>query len=223
MHCCSTVYDDIVFVKVGHSATKFGIHRGLLTKSSEWFKRVLDPVYKIEEEDVFISSDGSSTVVILATDDDTVFARVSTWLYSNQFFTTNDSYTTVSWRHVIDVYIFAVKKQIHRLQNSCVNAVILKQKRGSLFAGQDNINHLWKNEGPGLTPLRRLFVDMFVASCGLKTAIHGNTGFHPSFLRGLIIKFYELKRDGTTKEKLEFWRKKKDYYVHGSDNPIPLD
>lgn len=217
------MYDDIVFVKVGPLATKFGIHRGLLAKSSDWFKRILDPAWKSEEEDVIISSDGSSTVIILAADDDAVFARVHTWLYSNQFFTPNDTYTSVSWRHVIDVYIFAVKKNIHRLQNSCVNAVILKQRRGSLFPGQENIDRLWKSEASGLTSLRRLFIDLFVASCDLKKVIYGNAGFHPSFLSGLVIKFYELKRDGTTKDKVDFWKKKNEYYVHGSDNPIPLD
>ena len=218
----STVYNDIVFVKIGPSETKFGIHRGLLTKSSSFFDQILEPDFKSYSEDPKISIEAGSTVITLPSEDVTTFSRVNSWFFTQRFRYPDEEWSKITWRHLIDVYLFAVHKNIPTLQNICINSTILKVKDGCLFPGQDTINSLWRT-GPGTIRLRRLFIKLFASHCELKKAILNNNSFNQTFLNWIVIELYEMQKKGIKPEDVNLFSTRKDYHVFGAENPIPLD
>ena len=222
MRISSNIYDDIVFIKVGTEAAKFGIHRGLLTKSSPFFSQILRPSYVHPSKDVLVKSEGETTVVYLPEEDSKTFARVNNWFFTQQFRTPGERWEDVSWQHLIQVYLFSVDKEITCLHNTCINATILKVKAGALFPGQDSINFLWR-AGPRSTPLQRLFVRLFAHRCDLKSAIRSNVAFNQQFLNLLVIEQFEMQRRGVKGEDVDFFAQRKEYFVTSITNPIPLD
>lgn len=191
-------------------------------KSSAYFKTILEPGYKAESKDLILAREGESTIIILPDENAGVFARISTWLYSHRFRAPEEPWPSITWQHIINVYTFAVDKGMTMLHNACIDATILKVKDGGLFPGQDTINQLWKT-GKHTIPLRRLFIKLFAIHCELKTAILSNGHYNQTFLNWLVIELYEMQQKGMKPGAVNLYAHKKDYYVYGSDNPIPVD
>lgn len=221
MRDCSKVYDDIVFLKIGPVATKFGIHRGLLTKYSSFFKKTLKPGYVSDSKDVAVALEENSTVVTLPDDDPETFSRVNSWFYTQDFRVQDEAWEDVSWQHLINVYTFAVQKGIAELHNDCIDSTILKVQDGGLFPGQSTINALWK-PGVNVTNLRMLFVKLFAVHCNLKSAIRSNGAYHQTFLNQLIIELYEMQSKGIIPQEVDVLMTRTDYWMHGPENPIAV-
>ena len=150
------------------------------------------------------------------------FRRFVSWLYSKTIILESEVYKDVPWDVIIDVYSFAARSSIRGLQNTCVDTIIKKRRNGGLFPGQADLNKLWKLTG-NVFRLRRLLLDLFATECNLAHAIAENGSYHPKFLQGLALTMYNMKREGTIYEEVDFWHKRQNYYVDDSDNPIVLD
>ena len=118
--------------------------------------------------------------------------------------------------------MFGERKGIPRLQNSCVDAIVRKRVEGGLFPSQADVNTLWRVSGQ-LSRLRRLLLDMFSADCNLKNALATNKAYQPEFLQGLVQTLYVMKEKQTIYHKVDFWKKRQNYYVDDNDNPIVVD
>ena len=219
----STIYDDIIFLKVGPSQTRFGIHRGLLTKASGFFRDVLMPnLNKATAKNVMVTHEGDSTIILLVDKNADTVARVNHWFYSGKMLKPDESWADVKWEHLISVYLFSVEMRIARLHNKCIDAAIVKTKDGGLFPSQTTINALYRLDAQ-TWPLRKLFIKLFAVRCDLRSAMLQNSSYHQSFLNWLIIELYQMQEDDVRGKDVNVWKTREEYYVHGSDNPISVD
>ena len=161
-------------------------------------------------------------VVILKDENPEIFRRFKNWLYSGNIISESETYKSLAWSDVIAMYSFADRRRVPRLQNSCVDAIIRKRQEGGLFPSQAVINALW--EAPGrVFRLRRLLLDMFATECDLRNAIANNGSYHPRFLQGLVQSLYEMKEKQTIYDKVDFWKRRRNYYIEDIENPILID
>lgn len=213
--CYSSIYDVIIDFKVGESLTSFGVHRGLLRRTSSSFN---------EQLSASETTDGGvvAQCIVLKNEEPEVFRHFSIWLYSEKIISESETYKDLSWRMIIEVYSFAERNGIRSLQNTCIDTVVKKINDGGLFPGQADVNSLWKCTGD-VFRLRRLLLDLFAAHCDLTNAMRNSGSYHAQFLRGLVETLYELKAKGTMDDSVDFWKKRKHYYVDDKKNPILLD
>ena len=66
-------------------------------------------------------------------------------------------------------------------------------------------------------------MDMFAAECNLKLAIAANGSYHAKFLSGLVERLFEMKEKRTVYKQVDFWKRRRVYYVEDDENPILLD
>lgn len=221
-------YDDIVFVYVGDDLKSFGIHKGLLVKASTFFKAALstsfEPENNVKSEDSVevMPYEDRPNAISLVKEDVAVFKRFKDWLYTDKIITRTETAKDLLWSIIIDIYVFAVRRGIPRLQNSCIDVAIQKVNEGGLFPTQAIINALWKTTGP-VWPLRRLFLQLFAAKCSLKTALANNQGYCQRFLHDLVIILYEMKRDEKNGTEVDFWKARHMWHVNMAENPVDID
>lgn len=218
----STIYDDIVIIKVGPAATKFSIHRGVLTTSSSFFRDILQSGTVDAPPNVTIALEGDFTVILLPAEDPTVFSRVNWWFYNKDFRNPDEKWEDIDWQHLCDVYIFAVDKGIARLHNTCTDSAIRKVKSGGLFPGQETTNALW-NSGGNVTQFKKLFVELFSTQWDLESAIRANPSYHQTFLNQLVIELHKMRSEGCRPTIGALWKMRAEYWIYGSDNPITVD
>ena len=161
-------------------------------------------------------------VVVIKDENPEIFRRFKDWLYSGRVLSGSETYKALAWSELIAMYAFGDRKGISRLQNSCVDAIIRKRNEGGLFPGQADVNTLWRASGQ-VSRLRRLLLDMFAAECNLKNALATNKAYHPGFLQGLVQALYDLKEKKIIYDEVDFWKKRRNYYVDDDDNPIVVD
>ena len=163
------------------------------------------------------------TITIIMKDEQPdVFRRFVSWLYEKKIILGSEAYKDLPWDVIIDLYSFAARNSIRGLQNTCVDTIIKKREHGGLFPGQVDLNKLWKLTGD-VFRLRRLLLDLFAAQCNLRSAIAVNGSYHPKFLQGLVVTMYNMRKERTNYEEVDFWQKRQHYHVDDSDNPIVLD
>ena len=160
-------------------------------------------------------------VVVIKDESPEIFRRFKDWLYSKRVISGSETYKALAWSELVAMYTFGDRKGISRFQNSCVDAIIRKRNEGGLFPGQADVNILWRASGR-VSRLRRLLLDMFAAECNLKNALATNR-YHPEFLQGLVSTFYDMKEKRNIYDEVDFWEKRRKYYVDDNDNPIVVD
>lgn len=218
----STLYDDIIFLKVGPLQTKFAIHRGLVSTLSAVFRESLQPKFKDQTDDMVFEREGETTVIILPKVEPEIFVRVNTWFYSSKLLTAGEDLRNLTWDHLIGVYLFSVRKQIARLHNECIDTTISKTAEGGSFPNQDTVNALYKVDIQA-PQLRKLLIKLFAVRCDLKHTILSNRAYHPTFMNWVVIELYELQREGVKAKNVDMWEMREDYYAYGHDNPIAVE
>ena len=182
-----------------------------------FFKERMSPMKMTEKNKT------THTISIIMKDEHPdVFRRFVSWLYVQTIILESEVYKDLPWAIIIDVYSFAARNSIRSLQNTCVDTIIKKRQYGGLFPGQVDLNKLWKLTG-NVFRLRRLLLDLFATECNLAHAIAKNGSYPAKFLQDLVTTMYSMIREGKAYEEVDFWQKRKNYYVEDSDNPIVLD
>jgi len=143
-------------------------------------------------------------------------------LYTDKVTTRTETSKDLLWNVIVDTYVFAVRRGIPRLQNSCIDVAIEKVEAGGWLPGQGVVNALWKVTG-AVWPLRRLFLQLFAVRCDLKTAFANNQGYCQRFLHDLTIILYEMKRDGKNDNGVDFWKARRMWHVNREDTPVAID
>lgn len=246
----SSLYDDIVKVEVGPEKQMFGIHRGLICKTSSFFRNVFKSNIKPEPSaDYSVTKGNGSTILHLAKDSLNAFKRFNTWLYSKDIIVEGESHKDIEWEALVSLYLFAAHRSIPGLQNAVIDASILKHNQAAVLPGTPHINRLYAFNVHA--PLyRSLFIDMFSqATQSLHHVIATNRGYNPQFLAGIVMRLSQLreadreihkqrskkrKRDADgnviarvpTKVQggeIDFWAQRERYHAHGEDNPMVLE
>lgn len=204
---------------VGPERIRYSIHEGVLRQTSAWFKDALDTI----SADINGQRELCETPkgITLADEDPVIFRRFKDWLYTQKLCNGTETSKELPWSAIFDIYTFAERRGIPKLQNACINVIIRKAKNGAPFPSQDMLNPLWKTTGK-VSPLRLLLLELFAAKCDLKAALVRNGGFHHRFLHDLVIILYEMK-EGELEEDPDFWKRRHKYYVSTPENPVALD
>ena len=162
-------------------------------------------------------------VVVIKDENPEIFRRFKDWLYSGRVISGSETYKALAWSEIIAMYTFGDRKGICRLQNSCVDAIIRKRNEGGLFPGQADVNTPWTTASGQMSRLRRLLLDTFAAECNLRNALATNRVYHPGFLQGFVQTLYDMIEKQTIYNEVDFWKKRRNYYVDDNDNPIIVD
>lgn len=214
------VYNHIVHVYVenGDMPEEFSVHHGRLAQTSPGLKAILAGTKS--EEGVILDPDNGSLLMIDVGAE--TFRRFVHWLYDHKMMMEGETVKDITWDIMIDLYLFATKRGISKLQNHCIDAAILKQKKGKILPNQHTMNKLWVGN-TNVAQMRQLFLHLYARECDLEIAIAKNGGFHHRFLQGLVTTFYSMKKEGSTNKVVDFWVQRQKYYVYGDDNPVMLD
>ena len=191
----------------------------MLRVNSVWFKDTLDTA-PADKGDQSATVDQSKSIN-LADEDPVIFSRFNQWIYTRKLCTKGETPKELLWSTIFDIYTFAERRGIPRLQNACVDLIIRKAKTGGIFPSQEILNPLWKTTGK-VSPLRLLLLELFAVKCDLKASLIRNGGFHHRFLHDLVMILYEMK-EGDLDQDPDFWQRRHKYYVTTPENPVALD
>ncbi|KAM0797440.1 hypothetical protein BDR22DRAFT_892292 [Usnea florida] len=144
-----TLYDTIIYVNVGPTRERFGIHKSLLSHHSSYFKAALEGGFE----------ESKTGVINLRDEDPDVFWAFKEWLYSDavayQHYPTHDG----KWSALINFYVFAEKNIIPKFQNALIDAMIGFASESETYTKRV-ISLAWVNT-PTSSPLRTFLVDVY--------------------------------------------------------------
>lgn len=202
------LYDNIIYVKVGPEEVSFGIHKGLLSYVSSYFKAALNGNFK----------EATDGVIKLPDEDPAVFKRFNGWLYTHVFDYKKEKADN-DLTFLMELYVFAEKRGIPSLQNAVIDTLI------TIYYSLDcvpchEIAFAWKNTSEK-SGLHSLLIDFYVHLL-MMTAFGTpqERSMHPKdFLVEVILAFYKAKVDESINKKFDFWEKRCQYHNHEPDDP----
>ncbi|MCJ1263938.1 hypothetical protein MMC22_003809 [Lobaria immixta] len=206
----TSLYDSIIYVKVGPENTSFGIHRALLCHNSSYFDRALNGGFKeaVEGE------------VILADEDPATFTRFNEWLYSGTVLLGNETEKDIHYKTLMNLYIFAEKRGVTRLQNAVIDCIIKKNSKSKALPNT-YIGHAWNNTADS-SPLHMLLVDIYVRKANFAEIMGDEKkrkGFDKEILIAFVLAFHRMKDDGSLSGAYDFWKRRCHYHVHNESFP----
>ena len=211
-YLCRTLYDTIIYVNVGQTQERFGIHKSLLSHHSSYFRAVLEGGFEESE-----------TEVINLDEDPDVFWGFNEWLYSGavpyQHYATDHG----RWSALLNLYVFAEKRVIPSFQNALVDAMI-EFASGTESWPTIEIRRAWVNTATS-SPLRTFLVDLYARSVPVATCFSQNTEkrkcFDVDFVMRVAIALESMVEDvkGFRSGFSGLWEDRCLWHVHGSEDP----
>ena len=196
-------FNAAVQVKVGHKKT-FIVHKDILCRSAPYFKAALEGGFK----------ESKDQVLKLPDDDPVVFSHFQLWLYTGNIIESHEFPKDISWKVLIDLYLFGDVRGIPRLQNEAIDLFIEKNKAMKVIPN-DNFNFIYENTVDG-SPLRKLIVDMMTFNAVLTESqwFDEKQALYPQqFLIDLAKSLYEA-RVGTKTKITDFNAVRSNYHIH---------
>lgn len=190
-------------VKVGKDAKDFGLHKGLLCNSSQYFRAAFEGSFKEAEEQV----------LLLPEDDVEVFQLFQFWLYYRKLLDTGESVADLSRSLLIGLYLFAETRCISQLQDLTIDALIRKIDVGKKIP-TGAIPRIYENTTE-TSPLRRFIVDISARIGDLRDGIWFNREteirYSETFLIDLVRALYDEKLKRSPQDFSKF---RCNYHVH---------
>jgi len=164
--------------------------------------------------------EASDGVVTLDDEDREDFERFNVWLYTGDLLQNEESIVDVEYLQLFDLYIFAEKRIIPRLQNACIDLVLTKANVADLGPTNMDVARIWDNT-PNSSPMRKLILDWFVLRGDMSAYFETDQDVEThskDFLASVIRAYYTARQDGLLQEK---WNSRKDpcrYHTHHDGN-----
>ena len=148
----SSLYKDIVHHDVGSELKRFSIHKGLITKESDYFKAAFTGNF----------AEGTSSVIKLEEHKPEAVEWFITWLYSRRLIHDTEGKIDVDLDmfQLSNLHIFADAVDVPKLRWATTDAVI---KNGETKYLRPKVVDAIYNNLPDNTPLRPLLVQWFIA------------------------------------------------------------
>lgn len=166
----------------------------------------------------FIEADEGE--VILADEDPAIFTRFNEWLYTGVFFLDNETEKDILYKVLIDLYIFAEKRGVIRLQNAVIDGIIKKNSLPTI-----DIRHAWSNTSDS-SPLHMLLVELYVRKAKFAEIMDEDKKrklfdslFDKDILVAYVLAFHRLKDNGSILASYDFWKERCHYHVHNDRFP----
>ena len=177
------LYDKIVHITVGPEKEDFEIHKGLLTKHSDYFRAALSGCFK----------EANEGVIVLEGEDVKAFAIFHTWLYTSKLVdVVNGEDAGFTLEEIARVYCLGDRYIVPGLKNTIIDRVIAGwvKEKGYPFLLVFNLY----NQLPECDAMRKLLVDMFAWEEGTVLAKRISTmpdRFPSAFLENLVVAMAE--------------------------------
>lgn len=137
----------------------------------------------------------------------------------------NETEKDILYKTLINLYIFAEKRGVIRLQNAVIDCII-KKNSNSKALPNPYIRHAWNNTADS-SPLHTLLVDLYVRKANFAEIMGDEKKrkrFDKEILIAFVLAFHRMKDDGSISGAYDFWKRRCQYHVHnGSFPPCNLD
>ncbi|KAM0799296.1 hypothetical protein BDR22DRAFT_856065 [Usnea florida] len=195
-------FDTIVQIKVGPQKRLFNMHKRLLCNTSAFFEAALNGNFK----------ESKTQTIEMAEDDADVFHCFQYWAYTGVIDREPRDHSEISWRTLIDLYIFAEVRCIPALQNSAMN-VLIRKHESSPRAPIEEYRYIYENTAKS-SPLRK-FLAMWAAHRGLLSEdwFFDRTIFPLDFVIDLSLALHERIRSKTAFYSGDFSRMRSEFHV----------
>lgn len=212
-----TLYDSIVYVKVGPERQSFGFHKALLCRRSAYFKAALNGNFKEAEDGV----------VILDDEDPHLFQVFNEWLYTGEFFfdcqgSDLDEKNSAQWSAMLDLYIFPEKRVIPKLQNDLVDTMWKFAQEMHHYPSIE-VTPAWAQTAK-TSPLHTFLVDLYVYHADLQDLFHDYRekfgSFPIDFVMGVAKESNELAFCDDRTTDFSMWNNRCNYHVHQLSEPL---
>lgn len=188
---------------------RFGIHRALLSHYSSYFKAALTESF----------SESQAGVISLEDEDPEVFRAFNEWIYSTVL-----SYQHYAkdhtWSTLLDLYVFAEKRIIPRLQNAVIDAMIKYGGKSGSHPGTE-IHLAWINTASS-SPLHAFLAEFYARWVNLTKCFGQDSErrgcFDIDFVMQVAIALESLT-DEFRSGNARLWEDRCLWHVHGSDDP----
>lgn len=204
------MYDEIVHLKVGPDSIDFAIHKGLLCHHSSYFAAALNGSFKEANEKVIHLTEESPETI----------KHFNLWLYTQTLLETGQNEAELDEMEVAALYIFAEKRDITKLQDAAIDAII----------GFNILNNtvpiscmrlIYKNT-PESAPMRRLLIDLCVSQ-GHEEYLQApyRKSFPHDALVDLGLAFYQWMKRRRVPSSYDFKGRRCAYHCHPKDEKCP--
>lgn len=168
-------------------------------------------------------SEAINQEVVLDDEDPEVFARFNGWLYTSILLVGDETEKSITFKSLVDLYIFAEKRGVIRLQNAVVDAIIKKNQasRGQCAMPDHSLQRAWTNT-PDSSPLHCLLIDLYVRRANFPEILANEKKckqFDKDILIAFVLAFHKMKEDGSFNTNYNFWKKRCQYHSH--DDLVP--
>lgn len=174
-----TLYDNIVYIEVGASIQRFGIHKSLLCHRSAFFEAAFNGSFK----------EGEEGVVVLEDEDPETFQRFNEWLYTGILLDEQEK-KDISYGILVDLHIFAEKRIMPGLQNDTIDALIRLGDAADSSMDSPDVNRIWHYTDES-SKIRRFVIDQFVYTTDLVSCFNwvknGEKAYDADFVRQVAI------------------------------------
>jgi hypothetical protein len=205
---CSKQYRDLVTLVIGSAKKDYTVHKDLLIFYSDYFRAAFDGSFVEATErkmDLFDVKEQT-------------FEDFHTWLYTRKLASEDDE--PLTWRDLIDFWIFGDRFQVSMLQNCVMDEIFAKDNRGECFP----LRMLKFSYGNTMTGslLRKAMIELMVYETDLGGEDEGtmktnNTHYYTvEILQDLVEELYFARQNKIAFNK----RPKRDkclFHVHGKD------
>lgn len=154
---------------VGPKRVKFGVHKGILIRSSAFFRAALTGTFK----------EATEGTVTLQEDSPKVFGVFVSWLYTGKLENTVDEIPTpCGSNRLAELYIFADRYDVPILRNDAIDALV-KNRQELLHIPTSSFRMVY-DATPPKDPLRRLLVDMVALNTNIPKSVVAHRESYPA-------------------------------------------
>lgn len=203
---------------MGPELQRFGLHRGLLCHRSAYFKAALNGNFELAEDGV----------VVLDDEDPLLFQVFNEWLYTgNLLFHCEDPHidkrNSTKWSAMLNLYVFAEKRIIPKLQNDLIDAM-WKFAIDEDYYPDIEVIPAWARTAK-TSPLHTFLVDLYVYHANLQEFFRDDSeiviDFHVDFVMRIARESNDLAfSDGNLSEDFNMWNNRCKYHVHEGSEPL---
>ncbi|KAI9815702.1 MAG: hypothetical protein M1827_002098 [Pycnora praestabilis] len=132
-----SLFQTIIYVTVGQSSKRYGIHMELLCHYSAYFRAALDGNFR----------EAIDGVVDLPEDSEETFANFNEWLYTQKLAFVeqlNQDDENEVYNQLFELYVFADKRGITKLKNDTLDALNREIDAGNEYP-IEQLRYVWNN------------------------------------------------------------------------------
>lgn len=158
-------------------------------------------------------------LIILEDEDPDVFERFNGWLYTGDLLKEVETSATISWSELLDMCIFAEKRDVPRLHNATIDAMIRTIGAKRTVPGTE-IGYAWNNTADS-SKLHDFLVDLYVKKADVQKCLRRegskSEAIPYDFIAEIAIGLYKSREGGAVH--IDMWKDRCRWHIHETADP----